>query len=126
MQRRGDNVEKDERAFEQYRQWRENFLIVFFTNFRSFRESSSKEIDFAHRLGALARLGVKSYALLKFQPPTMLGDHQNVEKTIWKKIDFFGFRKSIFRNFSWILERIGTFQHQNHFPREILLQMHLF
>ena len=69
---------------------------------------------------------VESYALSKFQPPTTLGDHQNVEKTIQKKIDFFGFRKSVFRHFSWILERIGTFHRQNHFPHEILLQMHLF
>ena len=28
---------------------------------------------------------VESYALSKFQPPTTLGDHQNVEKTIQKK-----------------------------------------
>ena len=42
---------------------------------------------------------VKRYALSKFQPPTTLGDHQNVEKTIWKKIDFFGVRKSVFRHF---------------------------
>ena len=69
---------------------------------------------------------VESYALSKFQPPTTLGDHQNVEKTIQEKVDFFGFRKSVFRHFSWILERIGSFQRQNHFPREILLQMHLF
>ena len=42
---------------------------------------------------------VESYAPSKFQPPTTLGDHQNVEKTIRKKIDFFGFRKSVFRHF---------------------------
>ena len=45
---------------------------------------------------------VKSYASSKFQPPTTLGDHQNVEKTIEEKIDLLGFRKSVFRNFSWI------------------------
>ena len=28
---------------------------------------------------------VESYALSKFQPPMMLGDHQNVEKTIGRK-----------------------------------------
>ena len=33
---------------------------------------------------------VESYAVSKFQPPTALGDHQNVEKTIWKKFDFGG------------------------------------
>ena len=31
---------------------------------------------------------VERYALSKFQPPTTLGDHQNVEKTIRKEIDF--------------------------------------
>ena len=69
---------------------------------------------------------VESYALSKFQPPTTLGDHQNVEKTIREKIYFFGFRKSVFRHFSWILEGIDNFRRQNQFPPEILLQIHLF
>ena len=69
---------------------------------------------------------VESYALSKFQPPTTLGDHQNVEKTIREKIDFFWFRKSVFRHFSWIFEGIDNFRRQNQFPREILLQIHLF
>ena len=69
---------------------------------------------------------VESYAPSKFQPPTTLGDHQNVEKTIREKIDFLGFRKSVFRHFSWILEGIDNFKRQNRFPREILLQIHLF
>ena len=34
--------------------------------------------------------GVESYALSKFQPPTTLGDPQNVEKAIRKNIIFFG------------------------------------
>ena len=39
---------------------------------------------------------VESYAPSKFQAPTTLGNHQNVEKTIREKIDLFGFRKSVF------------------------------
>ena len=39
---------------------------------------------------------VERYALSKFQPPTTLGDHQNVEKTIRKKIDFLGFGNQFF------------------------------
>ena len=78
-------------------------------------------------VGALWRVQeVESYALSKFQPPTTLGDHQNVEKTIRKKIDFFGFRKLVFRHFSWILEGIDNFRRQNQSPREIFLQIHLF
>ena len=69
---------------------------------------------------------VESYAPTNFQPPTTLGDHQNVEKTIREKVFFWGFRKSVFRNFSWILEGIDNFKRQNRFPREILLQIHLF
>ena len=69
---------------------------------------------------------VESYALSKFQPPTTLGDHQNVEKTIREKIVFFWFWKSVFRHFSWIFEGIDNFRRQNQFPREILLQIHLF
>ena len=69
---------------------------------------------------------VESYAPSKFQPPTTLGDHQNVEKTIRKKINFFGFRKSVFHPFFWISEGIDNFRRQNQFPREILLQIRLF
>ena len=43
-----------------------------------------------------------------------------------KKNNFFGFWKSIFRHFSWILEGIDNFRRQNQFPREILFQIHLF
>ena len=42
------------------------------------------------------------------------------------KKNIFGFRKSVFRNFSLILEGIDNFRRQNQFPREILLQIHLF
>ena len=38
---------------------------------------------------------VESYALSKFQPPTTLGDPLIVEKTIRKKFDFLGYRKSV-------------------------------
>ena len=69
---------------------------------------------------------VESYALSKFQPSTTLGDSQNVEKTIRKKFYFGGSRKSAFRNFSWILEELNNFRCQNRFPRQILLQIHLF
>ena len=68
---------------------------------------------------------VESYALSKFQPPTMLGDHQKVEKTIRKKFDFFESRKSVLGNFFSILEGLDNFRCQNQFPREILLQIHL-
>ena len=69
---------------------------------------------------------VESYAASKFQPPTTLGDHQNNEKTIREKVVFFEFRKSVFRDFYLILEGIGIFKRHNRFPREILLQNHLF
>ena len=42
---------------------------------------------------------VESYAPSKFQPPTTLGDPQNVEKTIRKKFNFLGSQKSVFRVF---------------------------
>ena len=69
---------------------------------------------------------VESYALSKFQPPTTLVDHQNVEKTIREKIVFLRFWKSVFRIFSEILEGIDNLRRQNQFPCEILLQIHLF
>ena len=48
--------------------------------------------DITHRLDAVARQEVQSYALSKFQPSTTLGDPQNVEKTIGKEFDFCGLR----------------------------------
>ena len=69
---------------------------------------------------------VESYAPSKFQPPTTLGDHQNVEKTNRAKIEFLGFQNLVFHNFSWNLEGIDNFKRQNRFPRETLLQIHLF
>ena len=56
---------------------------------------------------------VESYEPSKFQPPTMLGDHQNVEKTIQDKIYFLGLQKSVFRNFPWILEELHNFRCPN-------------
>ena len=41
-------------------------------------------------------LEVESYALSKFQPPTTLGDHQNIEKTIRKKQKKLGFGNQFF------------------------------
>ena len=69
---------------------------------------------------------VESYAPSKFQPPTTLGDHQNVEKTIRENIDFLGSRKSVFPHVFCILEELGNFRRQNQFPRQNLLQIHLF
>ena len=69
---------------------------------------------------------VESYALSKFQPPTMDGDHQNVEKRFGKKFDFWGSGKSVFRNFSWILEELNNFRRQSQLQRQILLRMRLF
>ena len=72
-------------------------LFEFFLSFRG--NSSKNSILVVVRAPWIVR-EVESYALSKFQPPTTLGDHQNVEKTIPEKIDFLGFRKSVFRHFS--------------------------
>ena len=69
---------------------------------------------------------VASYALSESQPPTTLGDPQNIEKTIWNKFDFFWCWKSFFHPFSWILEELDNFRYQNQLPHEILLQMYRF
>ena len=69
---------------------------------------------------------VESYTLSKFQPPTMLGDHQNVEKTIRKKFNFFLSRKLVFRHFPWILEELDNFKLQNQLQHQILVQIRLF
>ena len=100
----------------------ENFLNFF----RSFRGNSSKKFDFGHRSSALARPGSREVRGVKipasydpWRPPTR-------QKNDLEKNRFFGVSEISFSPFSWILKGIGIFQRQNHFPREILLQMHLF
>ena len=69
---------------------------------------------------------IESYALSKSQPPTMLGDPQNLEKPIWKKFNFFWSQKSVFHDFSWILEELDNFRRQNQLPHAILFQIYRF
>ncbi len=95
-------------------------------NFRSFRGNSSKKFDFGHRSGVLDRPGSRELRAVKIPASYDAWRPPKRRKNDSGKNRFFGFRKSVFRHFSWILERIGSFQRQNHFPREILLQMHLF
>ena len=66
-----------------------NFLNFFEIFFEVFVKSRRKEsISLIVRAPWHVR-EVESYALSKFQPPTMFGDPQNVEKTIGKQLDFF-------------------------------------
>ena len=102
------------------------FLKKFWKFFDVFAEIRRKNLIFVIVRAPWHVREVESYAPSKSQSPTTLGDHQNVEKTIRKKSNFFGFRKSVFRLFSWILEGIDNLRRQNKFPREILFQIHLF
>ena len=98
-------------------------IFVFFFVFAKIRGTKSISLI----VQALWRVRkVESYALSEFQPTATLGDPQNVKRTVQKKLHFFGSRKSVFRNFSWILEGIDNFERQNQFPCEILFQIHLF
>ena len=67
----------------------EKEIDFFNKNLRSFREISSKKIDFTYRSDALARPGSRELLAVKIPPPTTLGDSQNVEKTIRKKFEAF-------------------------------------
>ena len=69
---------------------------------------------------------VERHALSKFQPPTTLGDVQKVEKAIWKNIDFFWSRISVFRQFGEVLQELRPNGRQNQLHRQILLQIDLF
>ena len=104
------------------RKFLKNFLIFFW----SFRGNSSKKFDFRHRSSALARPGSRELRAVKIPASYDPWRPPKRRKNDSEKNRFFDFRKSGFHHFSWILERIGIFQRQNHFPREILLQMHLF
>ena len=89
------------------------FLKIFWNFFEVFAEIRRKNSILVIVRAHWHVQEVERYALSKFQPPTTLGDHQNVGKTIRTKIDFFGFWKSVFRNFSWIFEGIDNFRRQN-------------
>ena len=88
---------------------------------------SSKKKSISHIVRPQWRIGEReSYALSKFQPPTTLGDRQNIENTIRKKIDFFWSRSLVFREFGEVLEELRLNGRQNQLQRQILLQMILF
>ena len=102
-------------------------IFVFFLKiFRSFRGNSSKKFDFGHRSGALARPGSRELRAVKIPASYDAWRPPKRRKNDSGKNRFFGFWKSVFRNFSWILEGIDNSRRQNQFPREILLQIHLF
>ena len=68
---------------------------------------------------------VESYALSKFQPPTMLGDPQSAEKTIRKNSFRLGLGNQLFVVFPGFW-RSQNFRRQNQVPREMVLQINLF
>ena len=69
------------------------FFWIFFEVFAEIRRTNS--ILVIVRAFWIVR-EVESYAPSKFQPPTTLGDHQNVEKTIREKIYFLGLGNQFF------------------------------
>ena len=85
-----------------------------------------KKFDFGHRSGVLDRPGSRELRAVKIPASYDAWRPPKSRKNDSGKIDFFGFRKSVFRNFSLILEGIDIFKRQNRLPREILLQIHLF
>ena len=85
-----NNVEKKQAIAKLF----ESLLTFFFEVFAKFR--GQKKNRFRSSLGRPGyALEVESYALSEFQPPTMLGDHQNVDKTTRKNSICLGYRKSV-------------------------------
>ena len=72
-------------------------FCFFFNFFRSFREISSNKFDFAHRSGALARLGSRELRAVRIATPYMAWRTPKRPKTDLAKIQFFGSRKTLFR-----------------------------
>ena len=91
--------------------------------FQSFRGNSSKKFDFGHRSGALARPGSRELRAVKIPASYDAWRPSKRRKNGSEKIRFFWSQKSVFRHFSWILEDLDNFRHQNQLPREILLQI---
>ena len=86
----------------------------------------TKKIDFDHRSDVLARPGSQELRAVKIPASYDAWRPPKRRKNDLGKINFFRFRKSVFRHFSSILEGIDIFKRQNRLPREILLQIHLF
>ena len=70
---------------------REIFLKFFETFFEVFVEILRKNSILVIARALWIVREVESYAPSKFQPPTTLGDHRNVEKTIREQVAFLGF-----------------------------------
>ena len=111
---------------EAYKQAIAKVFEKFLKNFRSFRGNSSKKFDFGHRSVALDRPGSRELRAVKIPASYDAWRPPKRRKNDSEKNRFFWVSEISFSSFSWILEGIGIFQRQNHFPREILLQMHLF
>ena len=89
-------------------------------------EIPRKKFDFGHRSVALDRPGSRELRAVKIPGSYDAWRPPKRRKNDLEKNQFFLVSEISFSSFSWILKGIGIFQRQNHFPREILLQMHLF
>ena len=102
---------------------REFNFDFFFLSFRRFRGNSSKQIDFAHRSGALARPGSRELRAVKIPASYDAWRPPKRRKNDSEKIQFFWSRKLVFHYFSWILEEINNVRR---LPSEVQLQIDLF
>ena len=102
----------------------------FFKNFgiffKCFCESSSKKLDFAHRLDAVARPGSRELRAVKIPASYDVARPPKRRKNNSEKLDFFWSRKSVFYRFGEVLEELRPNGRQNQLQRQIFRQIVLF
>ena len=111
--------------WEKYK--RSRTFLFFFDFFSKFSRKIVETILFRSSFGRSGSSG-KSRATRRQNSSLLrrLATTKRSKKRFGKNRFFLGFGNQFFRYFSWILEGIDNFKRQNRFPREILLQIHLF
>ena len=91
-----------------------------------FAEIRQQKFDFVHVLDVSARLGSRELRAVKI-PASYDAWRPPIRRKIdLEKLDFWASQKSVFRNFFRIFEVLDNLRYQNQFPREIMLEIHLF
>ena len=87
---------------------------------RKFSQKFVEKIDFAHRLDDAGSWGSRQLRAVKIPASYDAWRPPKCRKTDSQKVLFVWSRKSVFRHFSWILEELDNFRHQNQLQHRIL------
>ena len=93
---------------------------------KHFRGNLSNKIDFAHRLGALARPGSRELRAVKIPASCDAWLPPKRRRNDSENFDFFGSLKSVFRQFGSVQEKLQPIGRQTQLQHQISLQIDVF